>query len=152
MHSFHRIQKLPITIEAAWDFFSDPKNLKTIAPDYMGFDIVAGADKRMYPGQIIEYRVSPLLGIKTTWVTEITHVVDQSYFVDEQRFGPYSLWHHKHFFTPIEDGVSMEDLIHYKAPLGALGNLFTPVIITSKLEEIFNYRTQKLPELFGYHS
>ncbi|MGB1246926.1 MAG: SRPBCC family protein, partial [Flavobacteriaceae bacterium] len=109
-------------------------------------------DKRMYPGQIIEYRVSPLLGIKTTWVTEITHVVDQSYFVDEQRFGPYSLWHHKHFFTPIEDGVSMEDLIHYKAPLGALGNLFTPLIITPKLEEIFNYRTQKLTELFGHYT
>jgi ligand-binding SRPBCC domain-containing protein len=152
VHSFHRIQQLPITIEAAWDFFSDPKNLKTITPDYMGFDIVAGADKRMYPGQIIEYRVSPLLGIKTTWVTEITHVVDQSYFVDEQRFGPYSLWHHKHFFTPIEGGVSMEDLIHYKAPLGAIGNLFTPLIITPKLEEIFNYRTQKLTELFGHYS
>ena len=152
MNSFHRIQKLPITLELAWDFFSDPKNLKTITPNYMGFDIISGAQRRMYPGQIIEYCVSPLLGIKTTWVTEITHVVDKAYFVDEQRFGPYKLWHHKHFFTPIKDGVSMEDLIHFKAPLGALGKVFTPIIITPKLEEIFNYRSQKLTELFGQYS
>jgi len=152
LYTFHRTQKLPITLEQAWDFFSDPKNLKTITPEYMGFDIIAGADRRMYPGQIIEYRVSPLLGIKTKWVTEITHVVPNEYFVDEQRFGPYTLWHHKHFFSAIENGVAMEDLIHYKAPMGALGSLFTPLIVTPKLEEIFNYRTQKLTEMFGSYS
>jgi len=118
----------------------------------MGFDIIAGADRRMYPGQIIEYRVSPLLGIKTKWVTEITHVVPNEYFVDEQRFGPYTLWHHKHFFSAIDGGVAMEDLIHYKAPMGAIGSLFTPLIVTPKLEEIFNYRTQKLTEMFGSYS
>ena len=85
----------------------EKKNLKTITPEYMGFDIIAGADRRMYPGQIIEYRVSPLLGIKTKWVTEITHVVPNEYFVDEQRFGPYTLCHHKHFFSAIENGVAM---------------------------------------------
>ena len=105
MYTFHRTQNLPITLEQAWDFFSDPKNLKTITPEYMGFDIIAGADRLMYPGQIIEYRVSPLLGIKTKWVTEITHVVPNEYFVDEQRFGPYTLWHHKHFSPQLKMGL-----------------------------------------------
>ena len=149
MHSFHRIQKLPITIEAAWDFFSDPKNLKTITPDYMGFDIVAGADKRMYPGQIIEYRVSPLLGIKTTWVTEITHVVDQSYFVDEQRFGPYTFWHHKHFIKEIPNGVQMTDIVDYKLPLGFLGRFAHWLFVKKKVKSIFDYREQKLESIFG---
>jgi len=149
LFTYHCTQDLPISLDDAWAFFSDPKNLKTITPDYMGFDIVSGADKAMFPGQIIQYKVSPLLGIKTSWVTEITHVAHQKYFVDEQRFGPYKLWHHKHFFTAIDKGVHMEDLIHYKAPLGALGNLVTPFLVTPKLEEIFNYRTQKLTELFG---
>ena len=107
MHTFHQTQNLPITLDKAWDFFSDPKNLKTITPEYMGFDIKGGADRRMYPGQIIEYRVSPLLGIKTKWVTEITHVIPNQYFVDEQRFGPYTLWHHKHFIKAIPGGVEM---------------------------------------------
>ena len=149
VHSFHRIQKLPITIEAAWDFFSDPKNLKTITPDYMGFDIVAGADKRMYPGQIIEYRVSPLLGIKTTWVTEITHVVDQSYFVDEQRFGPYTFWHHKHFIKEIPNGVQMTDIVDYKLPLGFLGRFAHWLFVKKKVKSIFDYREQKLESIFG---
>ena len=149
LFSYHCTQNLPISLEEAWTFFSNPNNLKTITPDYMGFDIVSGADKAMYPGQMIQYKVSPLLGIKTSWVTEITHVAHQKYFVDEQRFGPYTLCHHKHFFTAIDGGVHMEDLIHYKAPMGFLGNLVTPLLVTPKLKEIFNYRTQKLTELFG---
>lgn len=130
-------------------FLSDPKNLKTITPDYMGFNIVSGADRPMYAGQIIQYVVTPVLGIKTTWVTEITHVVDKHYFVDEQRFGPYALWHHKHFLKPINGGVEMEDIIDYKLPLGLLGGLAHPLMVKPKLEEIFNYRTKKLEELFG---
>ena len=142
-------QKLPISIDEAWDFLSSPKNLKTITPNYMSFDIISGDDKPMFAGQIIQYIVTPILGIKTNWVTEITHVVDKSYFVDEQRFGPYSLWHHQHFIKPIEGGVEMEDIIDYKIPLGFLGRLVHPFLVKPKLVEIFNYRTKMLNQLFG---
>lgn len=115
----------------------------------MGFDIVSGADKEMYPGQIIEYIVKPVLGIPNKWVTEITHVVENKFFVDEQRFGPYALWHHKHFLKEIPGGVEMEDLIHYKVPFGVIGQLVNPILVRPKLEEIFEFRKKKLVELFG---
>lgn len=149
IYRFHKKQILPITVDQAWDFLSNPANLKTITPDYMSFDILSGADRPMYPGQIIQYIVTPILGIKTKWVTEITHVLDKKYFVDEQRFGPYSLWHHKHFINPIEGGVEIEDIIDYKIPLGWLGQLMHPILVKPKLEEIFSHRKQKLEELFG---
>lgn len=136
-------------MQEAWDFLSDPKNLKTITPDYMGFNILSGADRSMYPGQIIEYIVTPVLGVKTKWVTEITHVENLKYFVDEQRFGPYALWHHKHFIKEVKGGVEMEDLIHYKIPMGWLGQLMHPLLVKPKLNEIFKYREKKLNELFG---
>jgi ligand-binding SRPBCC domain-containing protein len=143
------VQNLPITLNEAWDFLSDPKNLKTITPEYMGFIIESGADRPMFPGQIIQYIVTPVLGIKTKWVTEITHVNDKHYFVDEQRFGPYALWHHKHFIKEIPGGVEMEDIIDYKVPMGWLGQLVHPIIVKPKLDEIFEYRRKKLIELFG---
>ncbi len=149
IYTFHKKQNLPITVEQAWDFLSSPANLKTITPDYMGFNILSGADRPMYSGQIIQYIVTPVLGIKTKWVTEITHVKDNEYFVDEQRFGPYALWHHKHFIKEIDGGVEMEDIIDYKVPMGILGQLVHPILVKPKLEEIFNYRTKKLEELFG---
>ena len=104
-------QKLPITIEKAWNFLSNPKNLTEITPAYMNFRILSGADKKIFPGQIIQYKVSPILGLNLKWVTEITHVVDKEYFVDEQRFGPYSLWHHKHFIKKINGGIEMVDIV-----------------------------------------
>lgn len=149
IYTLHKKQKLPISVNQAWEFLSDPKNLKTITPDYMGFNILSGADRPMFAGQIIQYIVTPVLGIKTKWVTEITHVVDKQYFVDEQRFGPYALWHHKHFIKEIEGGIEMEDIIDYKLPFGILGQLVQPFLVKPKLEEIFNYRTKKLEELFG---
>jgi ligand-binding SRPBCC domain-containing protein len=142
-------QNLPITIQEAWAFLSNPKNLKTITPDYMGFIIESGADRPMFPGQIIQYIVTPVLGIKTKWVTEITHVEELRYFVDEQRFGPYSLWHHKHFLKEIPGGVEMEDVIHYKIPMGFIGQLVHPILVKPKLDEIFDYRRKKLIDLFG---
>lgn len=149
IYRLHTVQKLPIEVDEAWDFLSDPKNLKTITPDYMGFNILSGADRTMYPGQIIQYIVTPVAGIPTKWVTEITHVKEGEYFVDEQRFGPYALWHHKHFIRPIENGVEMEDIVDYKLPLGTLGRLAHPILVKPKLKEIFDYRYTKLIELFG---
>ena len=149
IYTLHKKQNLPISVDEAWNFLSEPRNLKTITPDYMGFHILSGADRPMFPGQIIQYIVTPILGIKTKWVTEITHVKDKEYFVDEQRFGPYALWHHKHFIKPIEGGVEMEDIVDYKVPMGILGQMVHPFLVKPKLEEIFNYRTTKLEALFG---
>lgn len=149
IYKLHKIQKLPISKIKAWEFLSDPANLKKITPDYMGFDIIDGADRKMYQGQVIQYIVTPVAGIKTKWVTEITHVKENEFFVDEQRFGPYKLWHHKHFIKEISDGIEMEDIIHYKLPFGILGRMVHPFLVKNKLEEIFSYRKEKLEELFG---
>ena len=149
IYTFHKKQNLPISIDVAWQFLSNPFNLKLITPVYMSFDIISGADRPMYPGQIVQYIVTPILGIKTKWLTEITHVVNKKYFVDEQRYGPYALWHHKHFIKEIENGVEMEDIIDYKVPFGWIGQLFHPYLVKPKLEEIFEYRQKKLVELFG---
>jgi ligand-binding SRPBCC domain-containing protein len=136
-------------MDKAWNFLSDPANLKVITPEHMGFHILSGADRPMFAGQIIQYKVSPFPGFTTKWVTEITHVDEGHYFVDEQRFGPYALWHHKHFIKKIDEGVEMEDIIDYKIPLGILGQLAHPLIVKKQLLEIFKYREQKLKELFG---
>ena len=143
------VQNLPLSVEKAWDFLSDPGNLKTITPDYMGFKILEGAEEKMYAGQIIKYIVTPVLRLPLRWVTEITNVEDQKYFVDGQRFGPYSLWHHKHFIKSIPGGVEMIDIVDYKLPLGMLGRIAHPLFVKRQLNQIFNYRYNKLVELFG---
>lgn len=142
-------QKLPISLETAWEFLSNPKNLAVITPADMKFTILSGADKTIFPGQIVQYDVTPALGIKSRWITEITHVIDGRYFVDEQRFGPYAFWHHKHFIREIPGGVEMEDIIDYKLPFGILGRLLQPVLVQPKLDAIFEYRSKKLIAIFG---
>ena len=149
LYQLRAIQFLPITQQEAWEFLSTPQNLKVITPDHMGFEVLSGADKSMFPGQIIQYNVFPFPGIKTRWVTEITHVKEGEYFVDEQRFGPYALWHHKHFIKSIEGGVEMQDIIDYKLPFGFLGRLMHPFLVKKQLKKIFGYREHKLKELFG---
>ena len=149
IYRLETIQNLPISQKEAWDFLSDPRNLKTITPDYMGFEIVSGAASKMYAGQILQYIVTPLLNIPLNWVTEITHIREGEYFVDEQRFGPYSLWHHKHFIEPIKNGVEMIDIVDYKVPFGLLGQLVQPFLVRPKLEEIFEYRKNALDRIFG---
>jgi ligand-binding SRPBCC domain-containing protein len=149
LHRIHTEQKLPITVEEAWDFLTDPGNLAKITPPDMGFEIVYGNERKMFPGQLIEYRVSPFKGVKTKWVTEITQVKKPEMFVDIQLYGPYDLWHHKHFIHPIPDGVIMEDEVHYRLPLGALGNLVHPWLVKPKLEKIFSFRESALTKIFG---
>ncbi|WP_396166756.1 cell division inhibitor [Flavobacterium sp.] len=149
IYTLHSKQNLPISLDEAWEFLSNPKNLKTITPPYMGFKTLSGDDRPMFAGQIIQYIVTPVLGIPMKWVTEITHVQDKKYFVDEQRFGPYALWHHKHFLKEIPGGVEMEDIVDYKVPMGILGQLVHPFLVAPKLKEIFDFRTKKLIELFG---
>ncbi|MGV3459418.1 MAG: SRPBCC family protein [Flavobacterium sp.] len=149
LYSIHTTQKLPISLQEAWDFIANPQNLAVITPDTMGFKTISGDDRQMFAGQIIEYTITPLLGLKMSWVTEITHVQDKAFFVDEQRHGPYAFWHHKHFLKEIPGGVEMEDIVHYKVPMGLLGRLVHPFLVKPKLEEIFEYRRKKLVELFG---
>lgn len=149
-YQFKQQQMFNQPIEKLWEFISNPKNLKEITPDYMGFDIMSdGLSDEMYKGMIISYKVSPVLGIKTTWVTEITQVEQGKYFVDEQRIGPYKLWHHQHFLEATENGTLMSDIISYQPPFGVLGNVANSLMIKKKLEEIFNYRQKRLIELFG---
>ncbi|NNL83460.1 MAG: SRPBCC family protein [Winogradskyella sp.] len=152
IYTLHKTQKLPITKAEAWTFLSDPKNLSRLTPPKMKFTILSGADRPMFPGQVIQYSVSPLPGITSKWVSEITHLDYGNYFVDLQLYGPYAFWHHKHFIHEIEGGVEMEDIIDYKVPLGWLGQLIHPLVVKPKLEEIFAFRKTQLEELFGTYN
>ena len=146
-------QKVNASLDEVWDFISSPANLSKITPKYMGFDITTrNLPEKMYPGMIISYLVSPVLGIKTTWVTEITHVRDKVFFVDEQRVGPYTLWHHEHHVEIIPNGVLMTDIVSYKPPFGFLGSIANSLLIKSKLKEIFDFRTQAIEAIFGKYA
>lgn len=142
-------QMLPIGLSEAWDFFSSPVNLERITPAHMGFRITSGEPASMYPGQIITYKVAPLPGIKTNWVTEITHVEKGKFFVDEQRFGPYSMWHHEHHFEEVEGGIMMTDKVSYKIPFGILGHIAQSLFVEKQLRGIFEHRVKTLEAKFG---
>ena len=129
---------------------SSPLNLSRITPSYLGFEIISKPDKEeMYAGQIIEYYVRPLWGIKLHWVTEITHVKEKEFFVDEQRIGPYRFWHHQHHLKEVEGGVMMEDILHYQLPFGLLGTIANTLFVKKKIETIFEFRREKVNELFN---
>ncbi|MGR3810676.1 SRPBCC family protein [Jiulongibacter sp. NS-SX5] len=140
--------ELPISLEQAWDYFSSPKNLAEITPPHMGFKITSKPFEKAFSGQIISYNVGVLPGIRTNWVTEITHVEDQKFFVDEQRFGPYRMWHHEHHFEAKGSGVYMMDRVSFKIPLGFLGDIAYALFIKKQLKGIFEYREEKLKEVF----
>lgn len=148
---FRREQILPSSTEEIWAFITNPGNLKRITPDSMGFDITSESlPEMMYEGMIIAYRVAPLLGIPTTWVTEITHIKKNHYFVDEQRVGPYKMWHHEHLLEASKDGVKMTDIVSYQPPLGFLGSIANHLIIRRKLYQIFDHREAVLKSLFNH--
>ncbi|CAN5843584.1 SRPBCC family protein [soil metagenome] len=150
VYSLKTVQKIPITLDKAWDFFSDPANLQTITPPDMGFRIISKHQgEKMYAGQVIEYKVSPVLNLPLYWMTEITHVEAGKYFVDEQRFGPYDLWHHQHHFKEMDGFVEMTDIVHYKLPFWFLGDIAHALFVKKKLEGIFKYRFERVVSLFG---
>jgi ligand-binding SRPBCC domain-containing protein len=150
VYSLKTVQYIPISLEEAWDFFSRPENLRDITPSNMRFDIVSHHHgERMYAGQVIEYSVSPFTGISLYWMTEITHVEHQRFFVDEQRYGPFSLWHHQHHFKAVPGGVEMTDIVHYKVPLWFLGDIANVIMVRSRLKHIFNYRYEMISKRFG---
>jgi len=146
---FQKEQYINASVDAVWDFISSPRNLQKITPKNMSFEIrTPNLLEKIYEGMMIRYTVRPLLGISTNWVTEITHIRDKSYFVDEQRVGPYTLWHHQHIIIPEKGGVLMKDIVSYQPPLGWLGSIANALIIKNKLNQIFEYRTQVLEKIF----
>lgn len=150
VYTLRTVQEIPLSLDAAWDFFSDPANLSTITPGNMGFRILSGHPaERLYAGQVIEYKISPVLNIPMYWMTEISQVADKKYFIDDQRFGPYRLWHHQHHFKAISGGVEMTDIVHYKLPLWFLGDIAHALFVKRQLKKIFDYRFKKIAELFG---
>jgi len=150
IHQLKTEQFLKADLEKVWSFVSSPRNLKLITPPYMGFNITStDLPEKMYAGMIITYKVSPILSIPATWVTEITHVSEKKFFIDEQRVGPYTMWHHQHFFKEHKNGVLMNDIITYKAPFGPLGVIANSLFIRKKLESIFNYRYKTLNKIFN---
>ena len=149
IHTVKYEQFVPVDLATAWDFFSSPKNLAKITPQHMGFQITNKYEVgKMYPGMLITYKVSPLLGIKLDWCTEITHVKDHVYFVDEQRFGPYAMWHHQHHFEVVEGGVMMTDIVDYAISFGLLGSIVNVLLVKNAVKEIFEFRKHKIVELF----
>ena len=150
VYTIKSTQQLPISVEQAWDFLSSPKNLQKITPAHMGFEILTeNLPEKVYPGMIIQYNVRPVLSIPMRWVTEITHVDHLNFFVDEQRVGPYRIWHHEHHLKVIPGGVEMNDIVTYQPPFGVLGSIANMLFIKGQLKEIFAFREQKLTELFG---
>ena len=135
---------------AVWDFFSDPRNLNRITPPSMGFKMLTpDLPQAVYPGLIIKYTVRPLLGIPMTWLTEITHVQNGDYFVDEQRAGPYTIWHHEHWFADGAAGQTlMQDKITYALPFGLLGNVVHPFLVKPQLASIFDFRRTAVRKIF----
>ncbi|MEI7627795.1 MAG: SRPBCC family protein [Bacteroidota bacterium] len=150
VYSIKTVQKMPISLEQAWEFFSRPDNLKDITPSNLGFLVISKHHGEwMYAGQIIEYIVKPILGIPLYWMTEITQVVNKQYFIDEQRFGPYALWHHQHHFKAVEGGVEMTDIVHYKIPFWFLGDIAQALFVRNQVKNIFKFRFAATEKKFG---
>lgn len=152
-YTLHFEQKLPIPLAEAWNFFSSPLNLAKITPAEMKFKVTSNytADTKIYPGMLITYKVTPLLGIQMNWVTEITQVKDQKYFVDDQRVGPYAIWHHEHHFTEIKGGVKMVDNLTYAIPYGVIGRIANKILVAKEVQKIFTYREKAINDLFGVY-
>ncbi len=149
IHYLHREQIIPAPRAEVWAYFCDPKNLNEITPPDMNFEILTGGDIQMYEGQLIEYRVEFIRGVRSLWLTEIVHVCPREYFVDEQRIGPYRFWYHEHRFEECVTGTRMSDQVTYAVPFGWLGDLLNTLWIGKRLQKIFDFRRQKIIALFG---
>ena len=150
VYSLYSKQNVPASIEEVWRFFSNANNLMRLTPPHLNLKATNEIyGDEVYAGQVMTYKVKPLFGIAVSWMTEITHVQLLKYFVDEQRKGPYKLWHHQHHFKAIEGGTEMIDIVHYRLPLGLLGSMVNELTVKKELRKIFSYRYDKITELFG---
>lgn len=148
MEHFRQEQLLPISLEEAWNFFSNPSNLNSITPDDMVFEITSEIPEVMYEGMIITYRIKPILNIPFTWITEITNIREKSFFIDEQRKGPYRMWHHEHHFSEQSGGVLMTDLLYYDIGKSFIGWIAGRVFVHRRVKEIFEHRRRILEKIF----
>jgi ligand-binding SRPBCC domain-containing protein len=148
MYQLKRTQLIRTDLQTCWKYFSAPANLHVITPDYIDFRVHSPVPEKMYSGLIIRYTIRPILGIPLNWISEITTIEEGVYFVDEQRRGPYKLWHHEHHFKEVEGGVEMTDIISYLMPFGFIGKFVHWLFIRRQLESIFAYRVEKADELF----
>jgi len=149
IHTINKTLVIRASMEECWSFFSSPANLGKITPPELDFRVISEEPARIYPGLMIRYRVRPLLGIPVTWLTEITHVRENEYFSDEQRVGPYAIWHHEHFFQKLDDShVEIRDLVHYALPFWLVGDLVHALVVKRQIENIFEFREKSVRELF----
>ncbi|MDO9258083.1 MAG: SRPBCC family protein [Bacteroidales bacterium] len=148
MQRFEYTQFVPASLDVVWDFFSSPANLSKITPPEMGFLITSPEQSEMYAGMFITYKVSPALGIKLDWVTEITEINNRKFFIDEQRKGPYNIWHHEHHFKEVDGGVEMHDILYYDVPFGFIGAIANMVFVRNKVKQIFAYREKRIEDIF----
>ncbi len=150
IHALEKKVLLKADLDTVWEFFSTPYNLNEITPPDMSFEILTDLQgKKMFPGMIINYKVRPLLNIPLRWTTEITHCEEKKYFVDEQRFGPYSFWHHLHKFELKDQGVEMTDLVHFGLPFGPVGDIVNAIYVENRLKQIFEYRNAIIEKRFN---
>lgn len=144
------VQRMPVTVEEAWDFFSMPDNLAKITPPEMFFRITNGVrGQSIREGMIITYTLYPFMLIPVNWATEITKVSKPEFFEDRQMEGPYEEWHHRHLFRAIDGGVEMTDIVEYQLPLGPFGDLVESLIVGRRLDEVFAYRRKRIAEILG---
>jgi ligand-binding SRPBCC domain-containing protein len=147
LHRIHRRQVIPISIIEAWKFFSNPVNLSRITPPWLNLTVISDIPRSMHSGMIISYRITPLIRVPTLWISEITHVNMPTYFVDEQRLGPFRFWHHQHLFKEVGRNVEMQDLVNYVMPLGPIGEMVHTISMRKKVEAIFDFRQKALERI-----
>ena len=152
MYVLNSIQQLPISLEEAWDFFSNPNQLKKITSDDIAMKVMDDLPEQIYEGMIVRYRIQPIFKFNMQWVTEITHIKERVQFIDEQRFGPFRFWHHQHRLVEIKDGVELQDTVHYVMPFSILGRFVHRFFVRKLLESIFSYRKKQLDAYFGKYS
>lgn len=149
IHSFKQKQLLHISHDQAWAFFANPQNLTKLTPEWMQLTLLSEAPQMMYEGMIITQQIKPILGIPLTWVTEITRIKERSYFIDEQRIGPYRFWHHEHRLRETPTGIEIIDTLHYALPFGIFGEIAHQIAVKRKIAEVFAFRYEALEKLFG---
>ena len=149
IHRLVRQQVVSANLDVVWDYFASPKNLDEMTPPDMKFKILSGGEEAMYLGQLIEYRVQIMPMVSSRWLTEIAHLEEKTFFVDEQRLGPYQFWYHEHRFEPVKGGTKISDRVTYALPFGPLGELVHAIWVDRRLQYIFNYRRDKVNTLFN---
>jgi ligand-binding SRPBCC domain-containing protein len=149
LERLHTIQRLPVQIEEAWDFFTSPKNVGLITPPWLDFRMISDPPEYLHPGTLVASEIRPVPGISIQWISEITHIRPPHFYITEQRVGPFKLWHHEHYFRVAEEGIEVEDIVYYGLYLGPVGSLAHDLYVRKKLHEVFTHRARAIEQRFG---